>query len=118
MHLDVPLAWRAFPEAAIPALRPFQGAAGIQCEQRWWDADHVVGRRHLDGQMVDETPALRRVHPDGDAGKSVGRELRHPADAHPVADGLAAHETADEAGSAQEAAEAEPYKPDVARSAA
>ena len=68
--------------------------------------------------MVDETPALRRVHPDGDAGKSADRELRHPADAHPVTDGLADREIADEAGSAQEDAEAEPCKPDAVRSAA
>ena len=119
MHRGVLPAWQAFPEAVIPARLPFQDAAGIRYEQRWWDADHGVHRhRHLDVQMVDGIPAVRRVHPDVGAGKLADRALRHPADELPAADAPAAHETADVAGSAQQDSAAAPYKPGAAPFAA
>jgi len=119
VHLGVPPAWRAFPEAAIPERLPFQDAAGIQCELRWLDVGHGVHRHHHpDGQMVDEIPAVRRVHLDVGAGKSADRGLRHPEDGRPAAFCRVVHGIAGEAGSAQPDSAAAPCKPDAAQSAA
>ena len=99
MRLDVRLVWPAFPEAAIPAHRPFLDAEGIPYGLRWWDVDHGAGRRQ-DGRMADANLALLPAQWDAGAGKSADREQHLPAAVLPASACQAVHGIVDVAGSA------------------